>query len=70
MVALAAQLDPKCEATNFDAWYQVLFESQISIAVEKDTELDTAPDFVIPSKMLQLIHKLHNVKEVESVHPL
>jgi serine protease len=64
-VTLAARLDPNYEATNFDAWYQVLFESQIGIAVK-----DTAPDLVIPSGILQLIHKLHCVEEVESVHTL
>jgi hypothetical protein len=54
------------KATNFDAWYQVLFEPQISIAVKEDK----VTDVVIPNEILQLIQKLHGVADVESVHVL
>ena len=67
-VALGAKLDPKYEVTDFDAWYQVVFEPQISIAV-KDADVKAA-DNAIPSYILKLIQKLHFVADVETVHAL
>lgn len=67
-MALGAKLDPKYEATDFDAWYQVVFEPQISITV-KDAGIKAA-DNAIPDYILKLIQKLHFVANVETVHAL
>jgi serine protease len=67
-VALGAKLDPKYEATDFDAWYQVVFEPQISITA-KDADIKAA-DNTIPDYILKLIQKLHFVADVETVHAL
>jgi len=65
-VALGARLDPKYEATNFDAWYQVLFEPKDGISIKEDE----APGFFIPNEILGLIQKLHGVADIESAHAL
>lgn len=66
-VALGVKLDPNYQGTAFDAWYQVTFESQISDAANSNGNLT---EYVIPSWVLKLVQNLHNIDEVESVHPM
>jgi serine protease len=68
-VALATKLDPNYKATNFDAWYQVVFESGSSVKDSEDTT-ETPADFCVPGWCLKLTQQLHNVADVESVHAL
>jgi serine protease len=66
-VALGVALDPKYQSTDFDAWYEVTFESQTSITAASNVD---PTEYAIPSWVLKLVQDLHNVDEVESVHPM
>ncbi|KAG4436836.1 hypothetical protein IFR05_007685 [Cadophora sp. M221] len=67
-VALGAKLDPKYQATDFDTWYKVVFEPQVSIAAKEANA--AADNHAVPGYVLKLIQKLHSVSVVETVHAL
>jgi hypothetical protein len=66
-VARGVTLDPNYQGTDFDAWYEVTFESRISVTTASNVDVT---DYSIPSWLLKLVRDLHCVDEVESVHPM
>lgn len=66
-VALGVALNPNYQGTAFDTWYQVTFESRISLTAASNVK---PKDYAVPGWLLKLIQNLYNVDEVESVHPM
>ncbi|KAK0736682.1 peptidase S8/S53 domain-containing protein [Apiosordaria backusii] len=75
-IAAAAASDPLADLPNFDVWYEVVLEGQASLSSiesESATTTETPADagkLSLPKETLELIHRLHRLDEVESVHAL
>jgi len=67
-IAQAVQLDPSYRPPNFDAWYQVEFVASSNTAPAPAA--DENPSWSLPEEALKLIHRLHELEQVESVHAL
>jgi hypothetical protein len=65
-VARAAKRDPSIQAPSFDAWYQVQVGSRSGGQARRATE----PKDGLPQDIVDLVHALHKLPEVESVHAL
>lgn len=72
-VARTVKRDDSITPPNFDAWYQVqiptLSRSLVATAAQNETGAD-GPRLALPQDVLNVIHKLHKLPEVESAHVL
>ncbi|KAK4676893.1 hypothetical protein QC764_0065130 [Podospora pseudoanserina] len=75
-VAAAAASDPTADLPNFDVWYEVALEGRTHLTrreAETATTTQTPADggdYSLPKETLELIHRLHRLDEVKSVHAL
>ncbi|KAK3309273.1 peptidase S8/S53 domain-containing protein [Chaetomium strumarium] len=65
-LARAAKRDASIQAPSFDAWYQVQVGSRPGEQVRRATE----PKDGLPQDIVELVHALHKLPDVESVHAL
>lgn len=76
-LARAVRRDANFKTLNFDAWYQVQIgfgsgeqARSVRITETQNTTGTTEPKLALPQGIVELIHALHNLPEVESVHAL